>query len=682
MVNGMARHHLAKIAADGSLDPEWTTGTDGPVNAMAVDDAGFVYVSGSFRAVNTVARIGLAKISLSASGEVDTAWDPGNCYGIGSISVDASGSLYVGGSFESIGSVPRINIARLSGVTGQVDASWNPGANDLVWEVIADHSDALYVAGLFTSIGGKQRNHLAKLSAQTGAADADWDPNVNTSGMVYALALSPTGDLYVGGYFSSIGGATRSNIAKLAGTGAGAAIAGWSPRPNSSVRTLYVDGADSIYAGGSFTSVNSLPHLRSAKLAANGNGFPDPNWNPEVNGGVESIAVMETGQVVIGGNFNLVNNEARWGAAVVSTKGASMTPADAEKFGSVDLLASQPNGGIIVAGSFLRADGVPRQNILRLQIDGTLDLEWNPGVNGWVNAIAASSTGAVYVAGGFSVIGGEARGGLAKLDGSGSGSADTNWNPTYSSGYVNTLALGADGSVVVGGTFSSISGIAQFGIAKLSGSGFGTPDTTWRPSINGEVADVIVDPLGDIYVAGYFSQSGHINRWGIAKISGSNGETDAKWNANSDSYVSRIALDASGAIYAYGGFTSIGGQSRLGLAKLLPGGLGLADPVWNPDREMDARSLVLDSFGDVYVSGWTLGTGTFGDVAVTKFSGSASGILLESYPVPGDQYDLYAEIDATNVLYVGGNFSMVAGEARHSLAAFDYHDEIFAAGFE
>ena len=69
----------------------------------------------------------------------------------------------------------------------------------------------VYAGGSFRSIGGKTRNNLAALNARSGYASA-WDPNAG--GIVYASApvgfvsaLAVLGStVYVGGFFSSIGG--------------------------------------------------------------------------------------------------------------------------------------------------------------------------------------------------------------------------------------------------------------------------------------------------------------------------------------------------------------------------------------------------------------------------------------------------------------------------------------------
>src|SRR5262249_36603457 len=113
------------------------------------------------------------------------------------VAPDGAGGWYIGGSFTSVGSVPRSNLAHLSQDPSVSD--WKPNADDTVL-TIAVSGSVVYVGGDFTSIGGQARNRIAALDAVSGAVTA-WNPNADRG--VYALAVGGS-TVYAGGHFGSI----------------------------------------------------------------------------------------------------------------------------------------------------------------------------------------------------------------------------------------------------------------------------------------------------------------------------------------------------------------------------------------------------------------------------------------------------------------------------------------------
>ncbi len=73
----------------------------------------------------------------------------------------------------------------------------------------------ILAGGFFSSVGGQTRYNIARLDPVTGAADL-FDPNV-VGFSVYTLALQPDGKILLGGNFHTVGGETRQKIARLDG---------------------------------------------------------------------------------------------------------------------------------------------------------------------------------------------------------------------------------------------------------------------------------------------------------------------------------------------------------------------------------------------------------------------------------------------------------------------------------
>src|SRR3989442_965918 len=89
---------------------------------------------------------------------------------------------------------------------------FDPNANGEVHVVVVQPDAKILVGGVFTSMGGQTRNNIARLDAATGAADS-FDPNANNQ--VDSIAVQADGKILAGGLFTSIGGQTRNRIARL-----------------------------------------------------------------------------------------------------------------------------------------------------------------------------------------------------------------------------------------------------------------------------------------------------------------------------------------------------------------------------------------------------------------------------------------------------------------------------------
>src|SRR3979409_308146 len=119
------------------------------------------------------------------------------------------------------------------------------------------------------------------------------------------------------------------------------------------------------------------------------------------------------------------------GAAAVRGQSA-LDGFDPNANGAVRVVVVQPDGKILIGGTFttLSPNGgaaVTRNRIARLNPDGTLDAAFNPNANATVWSIAVQADGKILVGGTFngaSSIGGQPRNHIARLDPT-TGSADS-----------------------------------------------------------------------------------------------------------------------------------------------------------------------------------------------------------------------------------------------------------------
>ena len=137
--------------------------------------------------------------------------------------------------------------------------------------------------------------------------------------------------------------------------------------------------------------------------------------------------------------------------------------------GAVRVVVVQPDGKILIGGDFttLSPNGgaaVTRNRIARLNPDGTLDTAFDPNANNNVYSIAVQADGKILVGGLFTSMGGQPRNRIARLAAT-TGLADS-FNPNANNS-VYSIAVQADGKILAGGDFSSIGGQPRNRIARL-----------------------------------------------------------------------------------------------------------------------------------------------------------------------------------------------------------------------
>ncbi len=192
------------------------------------------------------------------------------------------------------------------------------------------------------------------------------------------------------------------------------------------------------------------------------------------SGLVSAIAVQADGKIVIGGSFTGVNGHPRNRIARLNADGSvdqSFNPGGgADDF--VETVAVQADGKIVIGGGFTGVNGHPRNRIARLNADGSVDQSFNPGsgANTFVFAVAVQADGNIVIGGFFTSVNGTPRNRIARLNAD--GSVDQSFNPgSGADDFVETVAIQADGKIVIGGVFLSVNGAPRNRIARLNADG-------------------------------------------------------------------------------------------------------------------------------------------------------------------------------------------------------------------
>lgn len=418
--------------------------------------------------------------------------------------------------------------------------------------VMVEPDGQILIAGSFNFVGGVARKNIARLES-TGVLDPTFDPGTGPNAEVFCIALQSNGKVLIGGNFTSVNGQACGRIARLSDTGVVEGIADFNPGSgaNGDVRSIAVQPSDgNIVVGGGFTTLNALPRSRIARLEPNGNVESTATFNPGTGTGgffggasrVWAVAIQPLdGKILIGGNFFTVNGLTRNSLARLETNGTvdALNPVVG---GEVKSIAVQGNGHILIGGNF---NGLfvsmileARNGIARLNPDGTLEGTgtFDPGTGaadggdvGEVKSIAVQADGKIVLGGRFTSFDGQACGSIARLDDDGTVETPVDFNPgvgaggSFSTPGINSVAVQSlDGKVLAGGDFRSMAGQLRRAIARLHPSGVydhGFAPGTLANSINeGFINASAVQPDGKVLIGGNFNLVGGQARSSIARL--------------------------------------------------------------------------------------------------------------------------------------------------------------------
>ncbi|MDH4144269.1 MAG: hypothetical protein OEY23_03765, partial [Acidimicrobiia bacterium] len=239
--------------------------------------------------------------------------------------------------------------------TGLTDTKSKP----YVWD-FAEIGDRIYVAGTFTGVQEYgfdpasvvfPQAYLAAFDRDSGEWIPEFAPHLNRT--VYALAVSPSGNLLVGGEFDTVNGAARAGLV-MVDPQTGATVAGFStevaafePGERGIVRELVVDGTD-VYVAGDFSyfvRAGASNFVWNAVRIRADSGLLDPAWLPQFAGSVWDLAIDHgRGRVHAVGFFTSANAspDTNRFATVTQATGASVTGLPQLEFntrGQIDTVA-------------------------------------------------------------------------------------------------------------------------------------------------------------------------------------------------------------------------------------------------------------------------------------------------------------------------------------------------------
>lgn len=639
-VDGTARAGIARVNADGTLDPSFQASLDGIIVGIALGHNGTIFACshlgvytqnaemlGAFNndpASSTLLGVGsvdwmrggsapeISSVTFEVSSNGGATWTdlgavsriPGG-WQIAAPTLPSSGLLRArgrttGGSYGgSTGVVEMIEDFPVPGLTKLTLA--NPTHADV-------DSDYALLGGEITNIGNSPITERGVIYSRAidnnlpvvGGTKVFKEVEGGTSSGVFEVdvfdLVGGTTYRYRAYAINSAGFVSYTDVASFTTVGAPTVI---SPTDTSITATSAILGGNIISDGGNPITGRGVYVIADLALEEDRLGdndtdyleFEDLSYDPMIDPGTGVFTVAVSGLTPDTNYFYAayaINSE----GTVYSEEGYFTTDAVSEPepssgSGSSDLL------------SLVEESAPPGQVDTGFNVGGGLG-----GVDGIVQAIALlpGGTGQLLIAGEFNSVGGEAHRGIARIGAS--GNVDATFR-TNTNGIVNSVAVGSDGSSVIGGIFSQVNGTPRNGIAKLDENGAIVTPTAFDPGAGADnvIYSVALQEDGKILIGGLFSTVQGQPRSRIARLN-ANGSLDTGFNPTADNAVYSIAVQPDGRILVAGNFTSIAGTTVNRVARLNAN--GTIDAGFDPGDGANGRvaALALQPDGKILLGGY------------------------------------------------------------------------------
>ena len=531
---------------------------------------------------------------------MDTGFDPRANGGVNSLVVQGDGKILVAGYFRTLSGQSRNNIGRLNNT--------DPATQSLT-----------YNASTITWRRGGSNPEIWRTTFEHAANGSDWTnlgagSRIAGGWQLTGLSLPPSGSIRARGHVVGAGNDSGWFVETMMATGAPVIFSQPASRTDHSSATATF----SVLAGG--TPPLSYQWRKNGLILGDGGSVSGATAATLTLAGVLRSDAGNYWVVISNGPGSVTSVVATLTVAdpAITTQpaSASRNPGESVTF-SVVAIGTAPlsyqwwKEGAALAGAtepsltltklpwsdagnyvvvVANAYGAASSAVAVLTVNQTsLDPSFDPAANGPVFSLAVQADGKILVGGGFTTLGGQSREHIGRLQTD--GTLDSSFNPG-AEWYVTSLALQGEGKILVGGSFTTLGGQSRSRIGRLHADG--TLDSSFNPGGNGWVSSLAVQADGKILVGGDFNALGGQSRTNLGRLN-ADGTLDTGFDPGADGAVFCLAVQADGKILVGGVFTLLGGQSRKNMGRLNAD--GTLDARFDPGANSWVNSLVVQADG-------------------------------------------------------------------------------------
>lgn len=370
--------------------------------------------------------IGISKIHAQ-SGELDTSFDPGigaNA-AINAVAIQSDGKIIIGGDFTNYNGVAINRIARLNS-DGSLDTSFNVGAGfDFVFSgvqaITIDATGKIIVSGGFTKYNTISKKHIVRLNID-GSIDSTFLMGTGADNPILAIAIQLDGKIVIGGGFTKFNGTNNVNrILRLNNDGTIDTSFNAGIGLDNYIKTISIESDGKIIIGGEFTTYNGVSSNKIAKINSNGTLDTSFNIGTGASNTVWSTKTQSNGKIIVGGLFTIFNGTSKNYITRLNADG-SIDPTFDIGVGASNVVKSvalQFNNKIIFSGDYQTYNSISTNRMARLLPNGLKDTDFDNGsaADNSVNSVAIQADGNIIMVGNFLNYQNISRGRIARVFG-------------------------------------------------------------------------------------------------------------------------------------------------------------------------------------------------------------------------------------------------------------------------